>query len=318
MKKLILSFIFCAAIVNANQAEAILNGGDPRPESYKYLAFVALLMDQTGTDKQQICTGTLLNKNTVLTSAACFKNKLESFTKITLIRAIHIESSSRTTQQISKSQIFIHPQYVHSTRGYDFAIIKLTEELPGMENVIYPLLSSSTNFEKFIFWGYGGDENMKYGALKTTSKYRDKILPILPGQEFDIRFDQTDLKGVSSGDLGSAVITPTGKQPYIVAVVSRTTNVLNGLDGSSTGIMTKVSTAMDWIQSYLGQVAITPTAPRSTAVLPSQRDSSTPGSPDYQAVRRPVPAASGSASTTQPGCIGAGYDPRAARGGNKP
>lgn len=277
MKIIILTFIACAStFITTNQAHAILGG--TAPNNYYQLPLVGILIDRAGTKEQDICTGTLINANTVLTAASCFKNA-RSITNRTLIRAADLYAANRITQQIAKSQIYVHPNY--NGVNFDLAVIKLNAPLPGMEGVFYPVLSSYTNYEYFYFLGYGLDENDNLGPLKRVYKSKNKILRANQDEQHLLVFDQTDLQGISGGDSGGPVITSDGTTAYLIAVSKEGTSQPNGIQGSSKGKVTKLTPAIiDWIKSLNPGLLTQPPA--------------------------------------QPGDPGAGYDPRAARGGNRP
>lgn len=246
MKKLILSLIiFASTVITANQAQAIMGGA--APNNYYQLPLVGILIDRAATNKQNICAGTLINANTVLTAAHCFENA-SSITNRTLVRAADLDATNAITQQISKSQIYIHPNY--SGLYYDLAVIKLTQPLPGLEAVFYPIVASSTNFEYFYFMGYGTDERNNQGPLKRVYKHKNKILRGDQDEQHLIIFDQTDLQGISGGDSGGPVITSDGTNAFLIAVNKGGTTLPNGTQGSSKGKVTKLTPAIiDWIKS---------------------------------------------------------------------
>ncbi len=83
-----------------------------------------------GNGGRQICSGTLISAEHVLTSAKCAKSVPASKMRVTFGTISYTRSAQKKR---SVADIMVHPDYNSGTKDYDFAIVKLASPVP-LEN----------------------------------------------------------------------------------------------------------------------------------------------------------------------------------------
>lgn len=110
-------------------------------------------------NNEGLCTGTIINSNTVLTAAHCFEEGAI---------AVAIKAGGKTYDAV---QAIIHPLYDKNpspARNYDRNDVALVKIAGTFSIAPLPIITSRSvkNGETLIVAGYGEDENKDYGTLK--------------------------------------------------------------------------------------------------------------------------------------------------------
>jgi len=248
-KHTIIKILSALVLISPLSSYAILSGVEVTANEYNTSPVVGIYRQVSEGSTIKICTGTLLNPTTILTAAHCFEEIDSRVIKV--VRSLNLYSPNRVEIKISSNQVTIHPKYDSEYDLYDFAVIKLNQPIRLTENVAYPILANSADFENFTFYGYGRDLNQKSGLLKKVSKTKSKILSPKYGWENFLEFDQSDLVGPSKGDSGGPVFAFAGSTRYLVSVISSVIGMSEGIVGTESSLSTKVSSVLDWIKSYM-------------------------------------------------------------------
>lgn len=247
-KSKLYAFAVAACMLVPFNAFAIFGGQNVDSKDYKKSPVVALMHSESSSEPGLICTATLLNSRTLLTAAHCVQDSYNT---------IHRNVSPNRRgggMHISRSQIHQHPEYQVKNHVNDFAIIKLNSDLRDIGEVVYPELSEITEHEIYKIFGYGEDIRQSDGVLRTITKIKadSKVLPPdEPNRDNYLEFDQSNGTGICSGDSGGPVLAEVNGKSVIIAINTSATNKQNLRKCSNSGIVTKVSTVMEWIKSYL-------------------------------------------------------------------
>jgi secreted trypsin-like serine protease len=118
----------CAAALaaDAQDYEAQVVGGTAVPDGkYPFVASVQGRKDGSGF----FCGGSLIDQDSVLSTAHCAKGVRASTMKVTVGRTV---LSSDQGQKRHVSNIFVHPNYNRSTNARDAAVLKLSSPVSGI------------------------------------------------------------------------------------------------------------------------------------------------------------------------------------------
>jgi hypothetical protein len=234
---------------NTNLSPYILGGRQTAPGSYNYV--VALLID----GKLQ-CTGTLIEKRTILTAAHCihgFEDQVVAG-RMTAVMGQNINQPTLPPTQIVSasyprgSDIY---RYNPQTYEHDIAIVKSKDDIPATPQKIHtgqPVWSSILNRVSLTFVGYGynraGD-----GTLIASGILRE--LPWKASRADDWRFyysaDARGLASTCSGDSGGPAFyqDPRTRDLLVVGVTS------GGDRGCTWGADTRIDAHITWINAHI-------------------------------------------------------------------
>jgi len=139
---------------------AIFNGSAPNAPEHN--AVVALMDVKTGY-ASFFCSGTLIRPNVVLSAAHCLKGKRAN--KVVAFVGDQIQNLQVGVNTFYGSAISVHPQYNSRTITNDVAMLKLSQNVPGITPVPevpanLPLIQG----ERVNFAGFGLTEDGIYGT----------------------------------------------------------------------------------------------------------------------------------------------------------
>lgn len=188
-------------------------------------------------DSGHICTGSVIDRRTILTAAHCLSN-IQSSQQITVqfdhdpgcYRGTPANTRSRRARVFSTVQTVqsfaIHSGYQEKFYTHDLGVIRLNEDVPATyEPVILSEASESGASDSFLVLGYGrisyadNDEDpntrLRYGWVQPLQEQwrRDSLMSFLKQSglpeadaetfpERTILFDQTSENGICRGDSG--------------------------------------------------------------------------------------------------------------------
>ena len=234
---------------------------------------------QVGKDKKDsICTGTLIDNNTVLTAAHCFANKNNNILYSAIYASTDLYCSSGFTKRLiyEITSIDLHPNYIlgsnpsKNSHDYDLAVVKFSGILPSEYHPLslLPIDSNSlTNSptQKFVMAGYGKTSTQSDlpPELRSITKLATSIFltknDTSSGASIDlirqmglIGLKQNDARGVCNGDSGGPLLLPSGDSFSIIGVASYLEGYnSNTICENGNIYYTFISTYFDWIKSHL-------------------------------------------------------------------
>ncbi|GAB3868777.1 serine protease [Kibdelosporangium lantanae] len=115
-------FVACAPLASADVTPNVVGGTRVSIEDYRFTVY---LVDQTGF---QFCGGSLVAADKVVTAAHCTQGRNPATTWVVWDREDKQSTRGKVTQT---SDIWIHPRFTSSTRGYDVSVVTLATRLPG-------------------------------------------------------------------------------------------------------------------------------------------------------------------------------------------
>jgi secreted trypsin-like serine protease len=229
-----------------DQSENIIGGQDLGRSQKLNTSVVAILT--FGISGIQICTGTFISKNIILTAAHCVSTDPSDV-------AIHFSNSifeSDVNLKLNPLKILIHPDYVQGKN--DLALIQIKND----QNIsISPVsIASDSDLKRksgFTLFGYGvnriGDtenSNDDLGAgnlrqLKISSQY-------ISQRESKFIIDQSHGFGACHGDSGGPAFLTNSENKYVLAgVASGVRQSANQADCAGQSQYTDVSKFQTWI-----------------------------------------------------------------------
>lgn len=132
---LVLCTVLCvnAAVVNLKIQKRIVGGSDARPNQFRYMVGIST---QIGFTQWFICGGAIISAHNILTSAGCVADYVKQPTKLTAILGSpsYGENDDFTEAWIEK--IILHPQFISEHLINDIAILRTTEPMTGVNEVV--------------------------------------------------------------------------------------------------------------------------------------------------------------------------------------
>jgi len=206
-------------------------------------------------DSGHICTGSVIDRRTILTAAHCLSN-VQSPQQITVqfdhdpgcYRGTPANSRSRRQRAFSSVQtvqsFVIHTGYQEKYYTHDLGVIRLNDDIPAnYEPVILSEASDSSDEGGYLVLGYGriskadNDEDpntrLRFGWVQPLQEQwrRDSLMGYLKQSglaetdqatfpERTILFDQTNENGICRGDSGGPLFTKSKGRWHQLGVAS--------------------------------------------------------------------------------------------------
>jgi len=140
----------------------IINGEEAMPNSWPWMVFLKGKVSEGYIP----CGGTILNQDTILTSAYCVYT-LENPSNLSVLIGLHNRSSTSENNIFVASQINIHPEFNPNTGANDVAVIKLNNYL-NFSDQVSPICLPSPNSHASVYgkevvvtgWGFTESGNL--------------------------------------------------------------------------------------------------------------------------------------------------------------
>lgn len=223
------------------------------------VAIVVIAKNQQDQDVQFICTGSLLEKNIILTAAHCLPNS--DLKEAHMLVAFQTDLKKLTQADIYPVIDFaIHPSYGkvdEMGRGArDIALIKILGEAPK-GYVPAKFLEDESILKRGTVVTLAGYGLNKTDGVNTESDDTLRKTDVLVYDEFgptELVLDQTQGKGACHGDSGGPALVEVAGVQYVWGVTSRGIGQ-NGVDDCSlVSIYTKVKAESEFITEALAKL----------------------------------------------------------------
>ncbi|CAG9855669.1 unnamed protein product [Phyllotreta striolata] len=241
----------------ANARLKIVGGDEAVPHAYPYQ--VALIIDNS-----QLCGGSLISQNYVLTAAHCASEMYER--NVDIILGAHNVSSNESTQVRRKpSKITINKNFNYTSLQNDIALIKLNQPAPinafikPIELISRTEANNTLDGQTATSTGWGLTKDVKYPNIKDMSDvlmvvevpilllkscrkyYKDQHIQFVTSK--NICTDGTNKKGTCNGDSGGPLVYD-GK---LIGVVSGGANLC---EIEAPSVFTNVGRYLNWIEKH--------------------------------------------------------------------
>lgn len=152
-------------------------------------------------ETNQICSGSLVSRNVILTAAHCIPSKKEA---LSVFFGLDPLAEDSTSLPVTVREILLHPAYSRSTdlKSVDLALVFLVENAPEFYAPV--ILSEGVSFTDRTLVqlvGYGKSslqEESSFGRLRQVQS------EVLNANEIFFEVDQQSGKGICDGDSGGA------------------------------------------------------------------------------------------------------------------
>lgn len=232
----------------------ILNGYTSGTGQHPYHAFLYIV----GNDGvPRICSGTLLNRNFVLTAAHCLEEATEVAIHLGMTEVMNFGEEGRSVISAYPRSFQAHPEYSPNRMEHDIALIKFSTPVE-FNNRIQPakLPKTCESYEDLNVIAIGNGETAKepisnairYAEMMTTSTADCTDLFGLKHSQGIICVDGSGKQSICRRDDGGALLRHHDKTLIGVASFSHP----DGCDLGYPQVFTKILAYGDWISKVTG------------------------------------------------------------------
>jgi secreted trypsin-like serine protease len=196
------------------------------------------IRDADGNEMMEMCTGSLVDKNIILTAAHCVPadqdaQDVEIAFSVDPICQMHNEGQHNALRQAE--QIIKHPEYEAKTDGFtkvDLAMIRFQGEAPAGEKILKLLIKSVnlTATSRVVIAGYGQTTDYNSMDAEGTILRTAQITPVMDSDAPEkitysntlpiLFFDQSHGSGACAGDSGGPTLLQMPDSEYVVIGVN--------------------------------------------------------------------------------------------------
>ncbi|CAG9764581.1 unnamed protein product [Ceutorhynchus assimilis] len=235
---------------NDQPALRIINGRDAEPGTLRYQAGLVM-------DNRNICGGSLIRHNYVLTAAHCAENVDE----FQVILGSHTITDKLVTHQVIVSKLYyIHPAWNITTRTNDVAIIKIDSVADNPSVEIIPLAPGNASdfanaYATLSGWGRFNRESIDFASylqvvelqIMTNKECSNDFPGFIQSQHICTRGNYSGHSaGPCNGDSGGPLVV-NGLQVGIVSFGSP------GCGAGMSSAYSRVSSFAEYIESIAGR-----------------------------------------------------------------
>lgn len=203
---------------------------------------LVLIATRTSEDGGELCTGSLVDNNIVLTAAHCVNNRRTADDVMVLFSAdpiCNIVTKKRTDLRREADKVVHHENFISTNYGYDIAMIRMKEKAPENTHVMPILLSSTRLPRDIVVSGYGNE--VDYGVSESPVRLKQanvslylkrngdnsEISETSTNQNRTISLDQRLGQGACAGDSGGPAMIRDGSYYTVIGVASRVVGLNN-------------------------------------------------------------------------------------------
>lgn len=205
----------------------------------------------------QVCGGTLINSNTVLTAAHCMIGEKEDWTVYAHRHNLTDTTENENGKEYKVLDRFMHPKYIDSPTGYDISVWKIDAPLAGnytqIEFDTEGLDLKVNTLLKVAGWGTIAKKGAVSPILLETK------LPVFDFQKCKDIYKQLDQSefcagyidgstDTCQGDSGGPIFTTKDKVPKLVGIISRGEGCAKV---GYPGVYTSLQKVRDFVDQYL-------------------------------------------------------------------
>ncbi len=227
-------------------ADGIIGGRVVKPMDV-IASRVLMVVSYNASGRTNLCTGTPIKEDVILTAAHCVQNAV----KVKVAFGLNIVDV-QNNPVIQASSFKFNTDYDENHDQYDLALVRLPRPIPSNYSVskIYDGTQEITS-ETVTLAGYGitSSNGNDAGILRITTKSLKNITV----QRDSILITQQSYNGVCSGDSGGPLFVQVGSELQLYGVNSYVEGTESNPCGYTSGAV-YVKSQMTWIQNTLKEL----------------------------------------------------------------